>query len=280
MRSPVTSDRDCGANHVYLTAYSNWLSTQKITANTMRAYLSRVRQFLLFVEYTQLSETALQDDAAAGDAMSLYLDFLRQTKRGNVTINANIDALNHFAQFLGIKVSLKRERAYARPAKKLTAAEQGRFVQAAEQQELARDRALGLLLFYNGLRISDCASLNIDQVGPGASFIQLASGVRLQLNERTSRALRHWLEQRRYLPEAGSPGAGLWLTSQGQRLSVPGISFVVRRIGWQAQLRLSVEMLRRTTLAESAQGLDAVALAEKFGGFVSRETLGRYSGGF
>lgn len=279
MRSPVTSDRDCGANHVYLKAYSNWLFTQKLAANTMRAYLSRVRQFLLFVEYTHLSETALQSDSAAANAMSLYLDFLRQTKRGTVTINANIDALNHFTQFLGIKVSLKRERAYARQAKKLTPAEQARFVQAAEQQELVRDRALGLLLFYIGLRISDCASLNIDQVGPGASFIQLASGARLQLNERTSRALRQWLEQRRFLPESGAPGAGLWLTSQGQRLSVPGISFVVRRIGWQAQLRISVEMLRRTTIAESVQGLDACAMAEKFGGFVSRQTVARHSSG-
>lgn len=276
MRSPVTFNQDGGPNHIYLSTYRNWLSAKKMTANTARAYYSRIRQFLFFLEYTHL-EQALCDETAVGEAMLLYLQFLRQANKGNSTINANIDALNNFGSFLEMKVALTRVPFYRKASKRLTPAEQARFLQAAEQQELTRDRALALILFYTGLRIGDCSNLNVEQVGPGASCITFASGARIQLNECTSRSLRQWLVQRQDLSDVAGGGSALWLTSHGQRLSIPGISFVVRRIGWQAKLNLSVEMLRRTCLAKGSHGLNQDELSKKFGGILSRETLERYS---
>jgi site-specific recombinase XerD len=278
MRSPVTFYQDGGKNHVYLTAYGDWLKTQKMSANTVRVYHSRIKQFLLFVEYTHLNDLALDDQNGISEAMSLYVEFLRQSRKGSVTINANVDAMNNFCHFLGMEVALKRQRCYNRPARVLTMAEQERFLHCAERQELLRDRALALVLFYTGLRISDCAGLNVEQVGVGASSIGIAEGVRLNLNESTTLALVQWLEQRKQLCVAGAAGSALWLTNQGQRLSVPGIAFVVKRIGWQAKLTVSVEMLRRTSLAKSAGALDSGERAARFGGYISQATVGRYGG--
>lgn len=251
-----------------------------MTPNTMRAYHSRIKQFLLFVEYTELKDAPLDDDASRTDAMDLYLNFLRENKKGSVTINANIDALNNFTVFLGGQPAgtLKRERCYGKPPKMLTLPERERFLRCVEQQEMARDRALALVLFYTGLRIGDCARLNIDNVGAGASCICM--GVVLPLNEQTSEALSEYLEQRKRLPTSAGAGTALWLTNQGQRLTIPGISFVIKRIGWQAKIALSVEMLRRTCLASAAENLNKDEQATRFGGYVSQAALNKYSFNF
>jgi site-specific recombinase XerC len=93
------------------------------------------------------------------------------------------------------------------------------------------------------------------------------------LNERTAFAVRQWLAERQIL---GGRDDGLWLTKQGKRLSVSGIAFVIKRIGWQAKLRISVEMLRRTWLAKSTDLLNKDELVANFGSYVSEATINRY----
>src|SRR6516225_7658269 len=109
MRSPITYRQTGGVNHIYLASYKDWLAGQPVTPNTARAYHSRIKQFLRFLEYTSLGDKPLNDAADMNVAMRLYLDFLKQSQRGDGTVNAMINALKSFSQFLGIETpELKR----------------------------------------------------------------------------------------------------------------------------------------------------------------------------
>jgi integrase len=280
MRPTLTFQQIGGPNHIYLASFKDWLASQKMTQNTARVYYSRIKQFLLFLEYAKLSDKPLNDPDEMNKAMVFYLAFLKQSQRGNSTINANVNALKSFAGFLGIgEAQLEREPCYEKSTKMLTLNEQERFLQAADNQESARDKALALVLFYTGLRIGDCARLNMVDINATVSAIVLPSGAGIPLNTQTARAIGDWLEDRQQLPNAGDEPA-LWLTRQGRRLKISGITYVIERIGWQAGVVISAETLRRTRLAQTADRLSQDELAFHYGGYIAKATIKRYGTGF
>jgi site-specific recombinase XerD len=263
-------------SRIYLSKYKSWLSHQNVSPNTARVYYSCIKHFLYFWDCAQLSIEGMNDASHLNEAMSTYLNFLKGSKKGNSTLNANINALKNFSRFLGLGVSeLKREPGYPKAPKLLSLSEEERFLAAVEQQESARDRALSLMLLRTGLRIGECALLNITDVGPGASFVLLPGRVRVSLDEKTMLALRQWLEERQKMSREQAE-TGLWLTKEGKSLSTGGIGYVIERIGWQANLTLSVETLRRTFVVKITKSMTKSDLAGRFGGYISKATLNRY----
>jgi site-specific recombinase XerD len=241
MRSPVTIYPPNNPGNICLASYQAWLSEQDLKSNTLRVYYSRVKRFLLFMEYANLGCEYLKEPNSINEVMVLYLNFLKQSKISARSINATINCLNNFSAFLGIQAGeLKRARCYNRPAKILTEEEQNKLLLFVKGQS-CRDRAIILLFLYAGLRIGDCARLNVEDT-------LINYGVTLQLNETALSALQQWLEERTQLRAATNTPA-LWLTDKGKRLSISGISFVINRIGRQMQLNLSAETLRRTCLS-------------------------------
>lgn len=278
MRLPVTFYPGSGPSHSYLASYKEWLAKQSVTANTLRAYHSRIKQFLLFLEYANLSDQAQSDLNGMSEAMRLYLDFLKESKQSDKsTINANVNALNNFSQFIGLEdTQLQREQCYDKQTRVLTLDEQERFLRSAERQDAIRDKALALVLFYTGLRIGDCARLNVNDIAITASCITLNDDTRVPLNAQTMLALKLWLEERNRLVGSAAE-TGLWLTKQGQRLTISGIAFVIKRIGWQARLVVSTETLRRTWLTKANGHLNRDELAANFGGYVSVAAIKKHS---
>lgn len=273
MRTPVTFHQAGGANHIYLDSYKQWLSKQKMALNTWRSYYSRIKQFLLFIQYASGNNALIADASGMKEAGQLYIEFLKQSKRRNV--NANINALNNFSCFLGMEsVHFQCEPAYVKQTVMLTAEEQERFLDAVEQERSKRDKALALVLFYSGLRIGDCARLNIENIGSGAACIYLNPHVRLPLNLRTQFALKEWLEE--CTKETSAADAALWTTRMGRRLSMAGITFVIKRIAWRVKLKVTAETLRRTRLAKISSQLTGDRLIDKFGGFISAATLNKH----
>jgi site-specific recombinase XerD len=263
-------------NRIYLSCYRDWLAKQGVSPNTARAYYSRAKQFLLFLDYAELGLTSIEDAASMNEAVSAYLNFLKLCQKKNSTLNANLNALKSFAQFIGVDVlALKRAPEYHQALKLLTVSEQQRFTKAIDEQALARDRALALMLCHTGLRLGDCAGLNLQDVGAGAASLHLAKNLRVPLNETTTMALRQWLLERQEIANDSSE-PGLWLTQEGKRLSASGINYVIARIGWQAKLMVSVEALRRSFLSGVAETMSKNEIAERFGGYISRATLKRY----
>jgi site-specific recombinase XerD len=279
MRSLVPLSQTDGINHIYLTTYQDWLTKQPMSCNTQRVYYSRIKHFLAFLAHAGLNDKLLSNPSTMTDAMHSYLNFLKQTNRQGSTVNANINALNNFFQFLGLQPApCMRERSQCTIARTLTLNQQERFLQALERQSV-RDKALALVLFYTGLRIGDCAKLEMRNIGPGAARIIVGDGIAIILNQETMLALRKWLDERKALVGANLE-TGLWLTRKGRRLTIAGITCAIERIGWQAGFAISAETLRRTRLTQATESLNKDVLAANFGGYVGKATLKRYAAPF
>ena len=245
-----------GLRGIYLSPYRIWLEQRAFAANTQRVYFSRIKQFLAFLEYAGLAEKLLSDENGTHQAVGAYLEFLKNSENAAATHNANIDALTNFAQFLGIEqLKLRRRRSYSTQTRTLSLEEQERVLRAIEEQSLIRDRALALVLFYSGARLSDCANLSVQDVGVGATSIRLSGGARVNLHKSAVTALAAWLQERRRV-RANSPESPLWLSQSGKRLSAAGIAFIIKRVGWRARLRISIETLRRTSLTRATDGFN------------------------
>jgi len=263
-------------NHGPLGPYRRWLEQCGMTPSTVRIYVSLVKRFLEFLPYSSPGEQALRAAEPLEAAIDEYVSLLRQTNAKAMSVNGNINALKSFARFLNFPIApIERERSVKRRLDILTLEEQMRFLRCVEKQPSARDRALCLVIFYTGLRIGDCALLKVDDVAAAGHSIYLDNAV-LHLNKQTSVALLQWLEERRKL-SVGHPDSSLWLTQRGHRLSIPGITFILKRIGWQAKLVISSEMLRRTSIAYSASTATKRSKAVAFGAHISEATINRYA---
>src|SRR5205823_9456339 len=111
----------------------------------------------------------------------------------------------------------------------LEPAEQKRFLRAVERCASVRDRAIGLLLFYTGLRISECAALTVDDVRlssrKGLVIVRMGKGNtyrEVPLNAEVRAALDAWLAQRKKRASQRSESA-LFITKQGTRLAMRSI---------------------------------------------------------
>src|SRR5262249_4778688 len=102
---------------------------------------------------------------------------------------------------------------------------------------------------------------------------------KLALDEETRIALAGWLTQRSESIGSGKEKA-LFLNARGDRLAQAGIDFIVRSIGWNANLNLSCQMLRRTFLVRHLQQGQATEHLAQLVGHKTLQATRRYSVGY
>jgi site-specific recombinase XerD len=267
-------------------AYEAWLARQPLAVNTRRTYRSRVKQYcdyLLTAGYDDgdpLTEGHARDYAVRD--YKVYLKTVRKAKPAS--INLTLAAVDHFYRFLGLNQPMvKREDLPAAAPRALEPEEQKRFLRTIERCPHARDRSLALLLFYTGLRISECTALNADDIllsaRKGKVIVRMGKGggyreVALNVDVRT--ALDVWLHERTAAGEARGQCA-LFLSRQGQRLSTRAVDLIIRRLGTQAGLVLSAHTLRHTCLTNLVRNGNDLMLVAEIAGHKRLETTRRYS---
>lgn len=87
-------------------------------------------------------------------------------KRKPASVNLALAAIDHFYRFLGHphRSHVDREVILQDAPRSLSLDEQKQLLRLVQRQVRVRDQALILLLFYTGLRVSECAALNLDDV--------------------------------------------------------------------------------------------------------------------
>lgn len=257
-----------------LEGYRTWLVKQNISSHTKRAYCSQVRQFIEFmIDSPSIADRCLEDNTVFETVVREYREFLKNIlTASSSSINNSLVAIDNFCRFLGIKtLRVERERRTNRVPKILSSDKKEMFLGAVKRQSSIRDRALALVLFYSGIRISECAALNVNDViidDQSAHLIvrhqdMLTDAQCKEIivpNAAAVRALQTWLIERSKLAAELAESA-LWISERKKRLSISSIDYIIRHIGWEAQLVLSAEILRQTFVANR-----------------KRETLTRHSG--
>jgi site-specific recombinase XerD len=254
----------------------------------------RVGQYLTYLETTP-SEYGdpFRDPHACDYAVRDYKAFLKTTRKARPTsVNLSLAAIDHFYRFLGLgRPNVRREGLPQQAPRALDKEEQKRFLRAVERYPSARDRAIALLLFYTGLRVGECVTLNLDDVllsaRKGMVIVRSGKGGayrEVPLNSEARNALQVWLEERgRRIPSAREikekAKTAFFLNRQGYRLSARSIDLLVRKLGHDAGLEaeISAHILRHTCLTNLVRNGNDLVLVAEIAGHKRLETTRRYS---
>jgi len=267
-------------------AYAAWLEHQPLAANTRRTYRVRVVQYCVYLATTPIDAgNPLRDIHAASYAARDYRTWLKTVRKAKpASVNLSLAALDHFYRFLGLDPpDVAREDLPQAAPRALEPPEQVAFLRAVERSRSARDRAIAHLLFYTGLRIGECAALDVDDVAlsarKGQVVVRRGKGDayrEVPLNAAVRVSLAVYVRERAGRTDAeGEPA--IFLNPQGRRLSTRAIDLVVRELGRDAGLALSAHVLRHTCLTALVRnGTDLVLVAE-IAGHRRLETTRRYS---
>jgi integrase/recombinase XerC len=146
-----------------------------------------------------------------------------------------------------------------------------------------RDQAIARLLFYTGLRLGECAALNVDdgRVSARKGLVIVRSGKgetyrEVPLNVDVHEFLKVWLKERaKCFPQICEPA--LFLKLKGRRLSTRAIDLVLRQLGCEAKVELSAHVLHHTCLTNLVRGGNNMVLVAEVAGYKRLETTRRYS---
>jgi integrase/recombinase XerC len=234
--------------------YEDWLERQPLAERSRREY---AKQVALFGTWLQRQE----DPARAGEAIAdpfardyAVRDFKRYLKLERrwapASVNLALAAVDHFYRFIGLGTAdVARERLPQAAPRSLDRDQLLAFVRAAERASV-RDRAIGLVLAYTGLRLSELVALDLDdaRVSGRKAVLVVRSGKgdvyrEVPLNAPARKALDAWLGERPS-PAARVGGEPLFVSRAGNRLSARSVDEVVRKLGQAAGAPLSAHTLR------------------------------------
>ena len=273
--------------HKRYESYILSLKKQPLSPHTVRAYQVRMQHFLGFLgeNISQYKDALTNSDTRDYVARDYKLYLKQELKSSPQTVNAYLTAIDSFYIFLGLgKVKAKREDLPNLAPQALTQKEQKDFLRATEDCKSTRDQALATLLFYTGLRISECAALNIDDIAlserKGLVIVRAGKGGgyrEIPLNSQCRDALQKWIANRKKKFKDNLDPA-FFISNHGHRLSVDGIDHAIRKLAKAARLEgVSAHTLRHTCLTNLVRAGNDMVMVAQIGGHKKLETTMRYS---
>jgi len=273
----------------HFATYQVWLKGAPLSEQSKRAYRSRISQFLGYLAAAENKfDPVLTEARVAQVALRDYKRHLKRScKFAPSSVNASLTAINHFLQFLGLTPGkVDREDLPQEAPRALTPDEQKRYISNAQTRSRALDRAVPLLLINTGIRIGECADLDMADVSIAGRKAQIivrsGKGDRyreIPLNEVARDAVRDWILERnkRFVTSNSNIDDALFLNPQGARMSATSLDRIVRKVGTACGIDLSAHILRHTCLTNLVRnGTDLVLVAE-IGGHRRLETTRRYA---
>ncbi|WP_436759308.1 tyrosine-type recombinase/integrase [Streptosporangium sp. V21-05] len=252
-----------------------------LAPRTITAYLSRIRQYLVWLDAAALDGDPLTDPVARDWAARDYRAYLMTVaKRAPWTVNGHLTAVDDFNRRMGVgPAAAKRTDLPQLAPRALDDRAQTRFLREAERAP-TRDRALAYTGFYAGLRIAELAALDMDDVHlsarKGTLIVRYGKGGKYRsvpIHPQLRTALETWMAQR--VATAGE--VALFVNARGRRLSSRGIYDVLTGLADAAGVEDFTPHVLRHTLGTNLrrQGEDIVVIAELLGHSI--ETARRYT---
>lgn len=269
-----------------LAGYERWLESQPLADSTRRAYCGHARRFVAFLAgWPGEGGDPLADAHARDYAVRDFKSHLKTVRRAKpASVNLALAAVDHFFRYLGAgRPNVRREELAQAAPRALAPEELRRFMRAVERCPSARDRAIALLLINTGLRIGECAALDVDDVAvsPRKGQVVVREGKgdayrEIPLNAEARGAMDAWAIVRR-LQLDGSEQRALFVSRKSARLSTRALDLVIRALAREADVTLSAHTLRHTCLTRLVRGGADVVLVAELAGHRRLETTRRYS---
>jgi len=266
--------------------YDAWLGRQPLAANTRRTYRTQVRAYIEFLGGVQHDNgDPFKDEHARDYAVRDFKAHLKTVQQAKPsTVNLALAAIDHFYRFLGMGTpNVRRENLPQAAPASLPREGQVSFLRAVERCTSRRDRAIALLLYHTGIRVGECAALNVGDVlvssRKGTVIVRSGKGDtyrEIPLNAEVRKAVQAWLDERAHTWPEGTDSA-LFLQRRGTRLSTRTMHDVVCGLGREAGIELSAHTLRHTCLTSLVRNGNDLVLVAELAGHRRIETTRRYS---
>ena len=211
---------------------------ENVSEHTLRAYAADLRQFL---EYLTPGETEAPKIADL-DLVTLreWLADLYRQGLSPVSLRRKLAALRSFFRFLlqeglvrfNVARMLGTPKAPATLPRVMTAEQTSNLLDLAagrsERKRLARDLAILEMLYGCGLRVSELAGLNVDDVDFGERWLRVRGKGRKErqvpLPSKAAAALERYVAEREAKPEERA----VFLNRHGRRLTDRGMRDIVK----------------------------------------------------
>jgi integrase/recombinase XerC len=275
----------------HLDAFLKFLALNRdASAHTVRAYESDLSQFL---DHTAAASGVTRDalDPARLDrgALRAFLADLHRQGQSRATAARKLAAVRTFLRYLRREGAIDDNpgalvatpKLDVRMPAHLSEAEMNALLSAppGDSPLSRRDRAILELFYASGLRLSELAGLDLDDVNLSARMVRvLGKGRKERLvpfNTSTAKAVREYLKDRDLLVRAAPATAGsrrrsdpLFVNYRGGRLTVRSIDRLVRRYvaATSTRLGISPHALRHSFATHLLQrGADLRAIQELLG---------------
>jgi integrase/recombinase XerC len=248
----------------HLTHFLDYLRyNRNASPHTVRAYQSDLTQFIAHAAGAAgVAPTALEPDSIGRDTIRAFLRHLHTGGQTRATAARKLAGVRAFLRYLRREAIIEGDpgalvggpRREVRIPAHLSEGEMETLLESASGEGLLgrRDRAILELFYASGLRLSELAGLDIEDLNLGAKMVRVLGKGRKQrlvpFNGATAAALRVYLKERGKMAAAAagrhvrSPprrtpapassrrrGEPLFLNFRGGRLTVRSIDRLVRR---------------------------------------------------
>jgi site-specific recombinase XerD len=232
--------------------YQSRLVELPIAPNTRKAYASRVRHYLAFVSFNRATcDEGFPDWTFSVNEYRQYLRHYQNQDAGS--INNTLTAVQHFLSCCGQdRLPIAREPVQVKASAVLSDYQYRTFLSVAFACNDKRNRALALLISLSDLRVGQCSQLRLEHLNgtePGNLLITRGEHAALSLHPIVANALIEWLQIREptCLGQQQKENTDFVFFSRSMSpLSKRGIDYIIRSMGWSANLDVSPEKLRRT----------------------------------
>jgi integrase/recombinase XerC len=281
----------------YLKAFLQHLQLNRnASAHTVAAYRSDLDQFMTHTASAAgVRPRELPPDRLNQGAVRAFLAMLHAQGLSRATAARKLSAVRTFIRYLRREALIDDDpgalvptpRREVRMPVHLTEAEMGQLLSAPPGDEPLgrRDRAILELFYASGLRRSELAGLNLEDINLQARMVRvLGKGGKQRIvpfNASTTSALRAYLKDRATLVEQPRPlrreptaaarddaRGPVFVNYQGSRLTVRSIDRLVSRhmAAWSSRLGVSPHALRHSSATHLLQrGADLRAIQELLG---------------
>ncbi len=262
-----------------------------MSPESRRTYLSRVRMYLAWLHQHGPQRTEgdpIIDPRARDWAVRDYRRWLLRdgpTTRSVVYANSALTAIDDFYLRRGLgKAAVERDELPQATPRALDEAARIHWLRAVEAHLSPRDRAIALIPYYAGARISEVVRLDVDDVHRSARKAQLriwGKGGKprtVQIHTKLRDELDRWLEERPHWPNTHQNPA-LFLNTKGGRLTTRAASGIIHTIAHNAALddEPTAHILRHTLATTLVRGHTDLVIVAELLGHARLETTRRYS---
>jgi integrase/recombinase XerC len=268
----------------HLSAFLKFLALNRNTSrHTLRAYESDLGQFIQFVAREQgATRGALEPAALDRDAIRRFMALLHAEGESRATAARKLAAIRTFLRYLRREEIIDGDPGALVPTPKREVRMPAHLSESEMDVLLAapagdtplgrRDRAILELFYASGLRLSELAGLDMDDVNLSARMVRvLGKGNKERLvpfNTSAAKAIRRYLTDRDQLIGPRRDTGELFVNYKGGRLTTRSIDRLVRRYVSAASTRLGISphALRHSFATHLLQrGADLRAIQELLG---------------